>query len=240
MAIKNPPWQRDELILALDLYFRFTPSHISKSHPEVIKLSNILNSLPIHKERPDRIKFRNPNGVYMKLCNFLRYDPDYQGVGLQRGGKLEEIIWKEFYNDKVKLSNISKNIINGITELNNIDIETSDDLNDEENEFPEGKVLYKLHKYRERNNAAITRLKEIAESQGKLFCIICGFDFYKVYGKIGKGYIECHHTLPVSEYKHKKTTKIEELVLVCSNCHRMLHRKRPWLSIKELTSLIIK
>ncbi len=238
MAEKNPPWQRDELLLALDLYFRFNPSHISKSHPEVIKLSKILNSLPIHKERPDEIKFRNPNGVYMKLCNFLRYDPNYSGVGLQRGGKLEEVIWKEFYSEKDKLKNISQNIINGITELNKSDERSSIESNDEECEFPEGKVLYRWHRLRERNNSAITKFKEISEKQGKLNCIICGFDFHKVYGDIGKGYIECHHTIPVSEYKLKKITRIEDLVLVCSNCHRMLHRKRPWLSIEELTSLI--
>ena len=238
MAEKNPPWQRDELLLALDLYFRFNPSHISKSHPEVIKLSKILNSLPIHKERPDKIKFRNPNGVYMKLCNFLRYDPNYSGVGLQRGGKLEEVIWNEFYNNKDKLRNITQNIINGIAELDKSDVKRNIEFSDEENEFPEGKVLYRLHKSRERNNSVIMKFKDISEKQGKLHCIICGFDFYKVYGDIGKGYIECHHTIPVSEYKLKKTTKLEDLVLVCSNCHRMLHRKRPWLSIEELTSLI--
>ena len=46
--MKNPNWTKDELILALELYFRDETSRGNKTHPEVIKLSQILNSLPIH------------------------------------------------------------------------------------------------------------------------------------------------------------------------------------------------
>ncbi len=35
-------------------------------------------------------------------------------------------------------------------------------------------------------------------------------------------------------------TKPEDITMVCANCHRMLHRKRPWLTIDELTKLIEK
>ncbi|HHT7166513.1 TPA: hypothetical protein ACTZ3T_002834 [Bacillus cereus] len=87
---RNPKWTRDELILALDCYFRNNPIHISNKHEKVIKLSEILNSLPIHEDRPNEEKFRNPHGVYMKRCNFLRFDPDYKGKGLERGSKLEK------------------------------------------------------------------------------------------------------------------------------------------------------
>jgi 5-methylcytosine-specific restriction protein A len=79
MARRNPPWQRDELILALDLYFRHRPDTINKKHPEVAELSEILNALPIHPDRPDAARF------YMKLCNFLALDPAYQGLGLGAG-----------------------------------------------------------------------------------------------------------------------------------------------------------
>jgi 5-methylcytosine-specific restriction protein A len=52
-ARRNPPWQRDELILALDLYFRHRPDTISKKHPDVGALSGLLNALPIHPDRPE-------------------------------------------------------------------------------------------------------------------------------------------------------------------------------------------
>jgi len=75
MPERNPPWARDELILALDLYFRLMgPDKLPHGKPEVVELSRILKSLPIHTERPDLARFRNTSGVYMKLSNFLSLD----------------------------------------------------------------------------------------------------------------------------------------------------------------------
>ena len=73
---RNPKWSRDELILALELYFRVNPLHTSEKNTEIIKLSDTLNELPIHPQSKHGEKFRNPAGVYMKLCNFLRFDPN--------------------------------------------------------------------------------------------------------------------------------------------------------------------
>jgi len=61
--MKNPKWTRDELILALDLYFRCPPNKTNKDNPEIIALSELLNSLPIHPQKAAYGKFRNPNGV---------------------------------------------------------------------------------------------------------------------------------------------------------------------------------
>lgn len=59
---RNPSWARDELILALDLYLR--EGQLDAADPSVIELSAVLNALPIHTDRPDREKFRNPNYRY--------------------------------------------------------------------------------------------------------------------------------------------------------------------------------
>lgn len=235
--MRNPAWARDELILALDLYFRHNPSRISKTHNAVIELSNILNSLHIHPDIADGEHFRNPNGVYMKLSNFLRLDPNYHGIGLTRGGKLEEQIWNEFANRPDYLRKIAQSIIKSIINGNAsiLGFQMSDD---EEEEFPEGKVLYRKHKIFERNRKVVTGVKAKALEQGKLKCVVCAFDFFEKYGNVGYGFIECHHTIPVSEYASGMKTKAKDLVLVCSNCHRMLHRRRPWLTIEELASLV--
>ena len=76
------------------------------------------------------------------------------------------------------------------------------------------------------------------EERGDLECDVCGFNFFDSYGDLGEGYIECHHTKPVSELQPDEKTKLKDIALVCANCHRMLHRKRPWLSILQLRSLI--
>jgi 5-methylcytosine-specific restriction enzyme A len=235
---RNPKWERDELILALELYFRHNPNSISAKHQEVLKLSKILNSLPIHGISSEYVNFRNPNGVYMKMSNFLRLDPNYNGKGLERGSKLEEEVWNEFYPNKSKLRDLAKNIkasVNSKTE------EITSPINEEEEEvFPEGKILFRVHKLRERNVGVVKKKKQQALEKNELYCEICQFDFFKTYGEIGEGFIECHHTIPVSEYTEKKNTKLQDLILVCSNCHRMLHRRRPWLGKGDLMNLMEK
>jgi 5-methylcytosine-specific restriction enzyme A len=90
--MSNPCWARDELILALDAYFKHPDARGNKTHPEVIKLTKVLNQPPIHPQAPRGVEFRNPNGVSMKLANFLRFDPDYTGAGLKACNKLEEVV----------------------------------------------------------------------------------------------------------------------------------------------------
>ncbi|NYE57178.1 HNH endonuclease [Carboxydothermus ferrireducens] len=228
-------WENEELILALDLYFRNNPNKLSNNHPEIKKLANILNQLPINKKKNIS---RTPNSVYMKLCNFLRLDPNYPGKGLANGGKLDEKIWNEYSNNIDYLRSIAQTIIDSLQDQNiMIKIESMEEI-DAEEEFPEGKILYKLHKYYERSYTLVKRLKEDALKNGALKCWVCGFDFFEKYGDLGKGFIEVHHTVPISEYRGKRNTKLADLVLVCSNCHRMLHRKRPWLKIDELKKIL--
>lgn len=105
MSSRNPPWSREELILALDLYLRRWHQGIAVDDPEIVELSGVLNSLPIHPNRPDAKRFRNPNGVYMKLGNFARLDPDYRGEGLTRGNRLEKSVWDELAGNPVRLKN---------------------------------------------------------------------------------------------------------------------------------------
>ncbi|MFE4120080.1 HNH endonuclease [Priestia sp. YIM B13486] len=106
--------------------------------------------------------------------------------------------------------------------------------------FPEGKLKLKQHLVRERTPEVIKLAKErFLQLHGKLFCEVCEFDFKEHYGNLGEGYIEGHHTKPVSEMAENEQTKVEDIALVCANCHRMLHRKRPWLSVKGLRELLL-
>lgn len=105
--------------------------------------------------------------------------------------------------------------------------------------FPEGRVVERIHVHRERNPRLVKVAKEkFLREHGRLFCIACGFDFEKVYGDRGHGYIEAHHTEPLSEMNIEHETRPEELAMVCSNCHAMLHRTRPWLGMDALGELI--
>lgn len=72
-------------------------------------------------------------------------------------------------------------------------------------------------------------------------CMACGFNFEKVYGEIGKSYIEVHHVVPLSSIDEEIIVNPEtDLITVCSNCHRMIHRRKNHvLSLEELNNLII-
>ena len=82
------------------------------------------------------------------------------------------------------------------------------------------------------------RLKAI-EIHGST-CSVCGFNFSEVYGERGEGFIEVHHIKPL--YQAEEAQYINpstDLLPVCSNCHRMIHRKNDdVLSINELSELI--
>lgn len=109
---------------------------------------------------------------------------------------------------------------------------------DDEISFREGKEIYNLHKSKERNRELIRLAKERHyKNDEKLCCQVCGFSFVDTYGEIGHGFIEAHHVFPISQLTAETETRIEDLALVCSNCHRMLHRKRPWLTIDNLKAI---
>lgn len=70
-------------------------------------------------------------------------------------------------------------------------------------------------------------------------CFICGFDFEKKYGEIGKGFIHVHHIKPLSEINEEyKVNPIQDLRPVCPNCHAMIHKKKPAYSIEEIKEII--
>ena len=110
--------------------------------------------------------------------------------------------------------------------------------NDEEL-YLEGRELLKIHKQKERNKELVKRVKEIRYNlDNRLCCDVCSFSFVDKYGLIGNGFIEAHHKTPISELTEETQTNISDIALVCSNCHRMLHRQRPWISVEQLKDLI--
>lgn len=71
-------------------------------------------------------------------------------------------------------------------------------------------------------------------------CMACGFDFEKVYGNYGRNFIEVHHVKPLYDLgKEEVVNPQTDLVCLCSNCHRMIHRKKEAiLSMEQLMQII--
>ncbi len=239
----NPDWVRDELILALDVYLRHRPTPPGKTSKEIGDLSKLLLRLApkLFPDFPLSDTFRNENGVYMKLMNFRRLDPQYTAAnktGLARGSKGDESVWNEFSQNPAICAAVAQAIIKSL------DLPEAEDKGeavtfDDIEEAPEGRLLTRKHLVRERDRRLVeAKRKKVLKEKGKLECDVCRFDFSTRYGERGAGYIECHHTKPLASLAEGQKTHIEDLALVCSNCHRMIHRRREWLSIEDLRRLL--
>lgn len=102
----------------------------------------------------------------------------------------------------------------------------------------EGAPVYRRHVVRERDPDLVRAKKQqVKRATGRLCCEACEFDFEAIYGDRGSDYIECHHKNPLSESNGQKT-KLADLALLCSNCHRMIHRSKPWINVDKLKEII--
>jgi 5-methylcytosine-specific restriction protein A len=105
-------------------------------------------------------------------------------------------------------------------------------------EATEGRLLERRHFARERNpSLRAKKIQKHLRTHGRLACHCCGFDFRAAYGEQGDGYIECHHVVPLHA-SGETQTRLDDLVLICANCHRMIHRRSPWLTPGQLQQLV--
>jgi hypothetical protein len=87
------------------------------------------------------------------------------------------------------------------------------------------------------------KLARLAKERAKYRCETCGFHFPDRYGEIGKDFLEAHHLdaladRPELEWSNDVRTSLDRVVAVCSNCHRMLHKRRPAYTPEQLRELL--
>ena len=133
-------------------------------------------------------------------------------------------IWNRFNGYFIKSEQDSKLITSSIIA----------DLELENTEFiaKEGGLSLVSHVCKERNRNIINEKKRRASVNNQLTCEVCGFSFIMTYQV---NFIECHHLIPIGQGGIRETT-LDDLALVCANCHRMLHKRfnGHYLSIKQL------
>ncbi|WP_262402174.1 HNH endonuclease [Actinomadura sp. CNU-125] len=111
---------------------------------------------------------------------------------------------------------------------------------DEDVSAPDGSLLLRKHFVRERDpKLRKKRIEQARKQHGDLACEVCSFDFERTYGPRGADYIECHHVVPLHVSGETKT-RLQDLALLCANCHRMIHRASPWPTPDELRALVAK
>jgi 5-methylcytosine-specific restriction protein A len=227
-------WLRDEAILALDLYVR---EGVSPGIVAIRALSATLRALPLERRNSDTERFRSEGSVKFKLGNFAALDEEASQAGLTNASATDRQLWSE-HSDGILDVRATADAIRANTAAIARDPATVPPPLATIEEAPEGQLLTRVHQVRERNSKLTDgHKKAVLAETGKLACEGCGFDFVAVYGDRGHGFIECHHTVPVSSLEPGAKTRRADLALVCANCHRMIHRRAPWLSMDELRAL---
>jgi 5-methylcytosine-specific restriction protein A len=237
-------WTWPELVLACDLlHERGWTTTIRASDPVVQELSLYLRSLD--RDAALSSGYRSPGSVQLKLENIRTAHPDYVGKPT-RGARLDRLVLEAFLSDPEGMHETAKQL--------RADASLAEMRKDDADEYPEvgeldrldvddvvlaleGAVKRRWATARERDPKL--RKQKIAQSmrvRGEVSCEVCGFDFARAYPKHGDGYIEVHHRIPLHVSGEVPNT-LDDLILLCANCHRMIHRKKTWLTPDELRQI---
>jgi len=194
-------------------------------------LQNIAQNIRFNYEVED---FRSDNMI--EIGNY----------GLGNAYEKGTIFYKKYYRDNLprneELENDLKKIVifyNDYMHKTNILTSNTEFIGKYKNNVEEGKRILTTHYSYERDPKIVNDFKEkcIAE-QRELRCEACNFSSEETYGERGQGFIEVHHLKPVSQMNPGEKTSLNDLALICSNCHKMIHRKMPYLTIDELKQIL--
>lgn len=172
----------------------------------------------------------------IQVTSTLWNDVNFQGISQGNACEIANIanienyeillqdIWSHFvpfFKQDFKVSQVFTEYIQ--TEISNFDPSIS---------VKEGMLKLVTHYARERDMNIVREKKQNALKNKNLKCEICGFSFIE---KFGVEFIECHHKTPISQ-SGVTETNLDDLGLVCANCHRMLHKQfdGKFLTMKEL------
>jgi len=86
----------------------------------------------------------------------------------------------------------------------------------------ENRRVVRRHLARERSGF----LAEKCKDRDKYRCQVCRMTFEEIYGHIGRDFAEAHHKIPLAKIGKKIDSSLDNLITVCSNCHRMLHQMK--------------
>ena len=229
-------WKYEEIVLATSLVVANGFKGLRAHHQPVIELSTLLRKAPIHPLGTREANFRSPNSVQRKTFDIATQHDSYAGKPT-RGNRLDREVLREFVADPTRMTHLALEIRSTILSGEVVRI-SDDEIDAEEIAANEGRLLITRHLRRERS-ARLRRAKiaQVKANGTPIACEVCAFDFAVTYGALGHEYIEVHHVLPLHASGPART-RLEDLALLCANCHRMIHRSSPWLTTVQLRARV--
>ena len=103
----------------------------------------------------------------------------------------------------------------------------------------EGRILTRVHAYKERDRKFAARAKKHYKTKngGKLWCVACDLKPELLYDDRGERCIEAHHKIPIEELQPDSIVHVDDMAMVCASCHRVIHSQKPCLTIDEVRAL---
>lgn len=236
-------WTEEEMILAADVADSIGWRGVRTTTPQVIELSKLLRSARIHAHEDRDANFRSPGGVSYKINNLRASHPGQTST--LRATEREKKVVNAFLQRRLVMVGGAREIRQTIAadedpagiaeELYDLVFSSEDPLRQSKAQFVcEGDETMALGLRRSRD-ASLRKAKIEATLQAGhgLACEVCSFNFELFYGARGQGYIEVHHKTPL-HVSGPTQTSLNDLALLCSNCHRMIHRGN-WLTPQALS-----
>lgn len=121
-----------------------------------------------------------------------------------------------------------------------VEADAKPEVDAEEITGKEGRILTRLHVYKERDRKFAKRVRDYYRhaNGGKLKCEACDAVPVDVYGDAGDRSMEAHHKIPIEELQPDSITPVSEMAMVCATCHRVIHSAKPCLTIEQVRGLI--
>jgi len=182
--------------------------------------------------------------VNRKLENIRSMHPDYPGAPT-KGGKATQQVIDAFVEDPKGMHLVAQALWRSGSlsrdEYGDVDDPQYVPVGETTAAFVsavEGRIVERLVKVAERNpKLRKAKIQQSRQERGTIACEICSFDFERAYGELGVGYIHVHHRVPL-HFTGEIENKLADLILVCANCHVMIHRHSPWKTPDQLKALI--
>ena len=232
------PLSQDEWLLCLEVYLRYRGQPApSATSPEMNELSDSMRRIRAALAGKPAKSFRPPKGVHRRILEFKHLDenPEKAHEKPQSARDVWATWGGQSHATVVQVTNAIKACASAdeVQAVEETDIEYN-------YHAVESQILTRVHSVRERDRKIVAIKKERFqdENEGRLYCEACFFDFDRTYPQHGKGYIECHHIKPLSDLRPGEVTTLDDLALLCSNCHRMVHYRRPWLDMRNLVQIL--
>lgn len=173
----------------------------------------------------------------MKIANLVGANPGAPGG--MRKSKKEVVLVETFMANRENMLAEAAALRDSLTiELPAANV-SSIDVADEELALvaAEGDSRYVLALRRERSRPLReAKIRTLHRASRPVACEVCRFDFLAMYGELGRDYVEVHHRTPL-HVSGETSSNLDDLAVLCANCHRMIHR-RGWIAVDQLSSIL--